>query len=297
MVIPEQYFKAGKIAARVREEAKELLRPGLSILELCETVEERITSLGGQPAFPCNVSINEVAAHNTARPNDDSKLGADDLVKVDIGVHIDGYIADTATTVTLNPKYEPLVEATEEALNTGLAYVTPQTRTGMVGRQVESIAKQRGFLPIKNLGGHNLEPYTIHGGKHIPNIWVSSTPFFNEGEVYAIEPFLTTFDGAGEVVDAGTVRIYSLITRKKTSEDLNNLVNIVWARFRTLPFTARWLTDVQKPEEIEESLAKLEALKILRGYPVLVEGRGKPVAQFEHTVAPTSQGVLILTQP
>ena len=141
MLFPEdvldKYIRAGEIAARVRERVREIVRENMPIIELCEKVESLIRSMGGKPAFPCNVSVNEVAAHYTSPPNDKRIIPENSVVKVDIGVHIDGYIADTATTVCFNPEYEDLVHAAEEALEKAVQTVRPKLLVSRLGSVIE----------------------------------------------------------------------------------------------------------------------------------------------------------------
>ncbi|MFQ6011634.1 MAG: type II methionyl aminopeptidase, partial [Nitrososphaerales archaeon] len=214
--IPQEYYKAGSIASEVREHIRKTLTGGVRILDICEEVESMILDLGGKPAFPCNVCINEVAAHYTAEPEEKGLLHESDLVKVDIGVHVDGYVADTATTVSLDPHYADLLEATEVTLNEALSIAREGVRLGEIGRTVTECSKRRGFRPITNLSGHSLDRYRVHAGKSIPNTWTPGPAQLAHGEVYAIEPFLTLPDGAGMVKEGNTTNIFSMISRKRT---------------------------------------------------------------------------------
>lgn len=294
--IPQEYFKAGKIASKVIEEMAKKISIGDKVLDICNEVENMIKNLGGEPAFPCNVGINSITAHYTAEIDDENIIKNGDVVKIDLGVHVNGYIADTAFTLSFNSDYDPLVKAAEDVLKEAISIVRGGVRAGDIGRLIENGASKRGFKPISNLSGHLLQQYKIHGGVSIPNVWVASTPSLKAYEVYAIEPFLTTIDGAGLVVDDKRRNIYALIGRKRTGdESLDLLVEQIWRRFRTLPFTSRWLMDIFDKNEIKKMLDKLAQMKILHSYPVLVEASRKVVAQFEHTLTPTESGVIVLT--
>ena len=294
--IPQEYFKAGKIASKVCEEMAKKISVGDKVLDICNKVESMIKNLGGEPAFPCNVGINSITAHYTAEIDDENIIKNGDVVKIDLGVHLNGYIVDTAFTLSFNPDYDSLVKATEDVLKEAIGIVRGGVRAGDIGRLIENGASKRGFRPISNLSGHLLQQYKIHGGVSIPNVWVASTPSLKAYEVYAIEPFLTTLDGAGLVVDDKRRNIYALIGRKRTgNKSLDLLVEQIWKRFRTLPFTTRWLIDLFDKNEIKEMLDKLVQMKILHSYPVLVEASKKVVAQFEHTLTPTDSGVIVLT--
>ncbi len=296
-VVLEKYVEAGRIAARVRDEAHRYVRPGARLLDICEAVENRIRDLGGEPAFPCNISINEIAAHYSPLPGDSATVPRSSVVKLDLGVHIDGYIADTARTIVLDPRYETLAEAARRALERALGVVAAGTGFGEVGRIIEDTIKAMGFKPVRNLTGHSLDRYTIHAGESIPNVHgVLVRGKFREGRAYAIEPFAT--NGLGFVVNGKTVGIYSLArARAKGLGELDRKVfEEIKKRFRTLPFTPRWLLDLGKPEEIVRSVERLASKKALHRYPVLVEAGGGMVSQFEHTVVVLRDEVIITTK-
>ncbi len=296
MSVPEQYFRAGQIAADVRNDIERRVRIGDSLLRIADTVEDLIKVKGGQPAFPCNVCLNDVAAHFTPFLDDEHVVSEGDLLKIDVGVHVDGFIADTATTVSFNPKYDDLVEATRTALKEAVNSLKRDIKAGEIGDVISNVARRWGFKPIANLSGHMLDRFIVHAGISIPNIWVSSTQRLKSGTAYAIEPFFTTQDGAGHVIEGESRSIFSFLSRKKTGDrKLDEMIEIIWSRYRTLPFSARWLVDSFDREKVREMLDRLVSLKILRTYPILVEARGGYVAQAEHTVALTENGFRMLT--
>ena len=186
----ESYMKAGRIAGEIRKQVRTLVREGLPVMDLCNKVEEKIIEKGGKPAFPCNVCINEVAAHYSSPIGDERTIPAGALVKVDLGVHIDGYIADTATTVSLNPMFDAMVRGVEEALNRAIETIRPKVRNGDVGGAIEGVIESYGFRPIRNLSGHQMTRFVLHTGKSIPNVQVLGFERISEDEVYAVEPFL-----------------------------------------------------------------------------------------------------------
>ena len=294
------YVKAGEIAARVREYVAHIVRPGMRIIELVENVEKKIRELGGQPAFPCNVSINYEAAHRTALINDELRIPDDSVVKIDVGVHVNGYIADTAITISFNPKYEDLLNAVELALNKALSVVGNGVRFTEVGKIVEETLKSHGFKPIKNLSGHSLDKFTIHAGESIPNhkdiLYMKK---FKAGKAYAIEPFGT--DGKGYVEEYNLITIYALWKTGKIkglSANEKKLLEAIRNRFKTLPFSERWLIDVFNNDIalLRNTLERLWKRRIIWGYPILVEaGRGM-VAQFEHTIVVLEKEVIVTTK-
>lgn len=297
MPIPLDQIKAGKIASETREIVKKHNLINLNILEICDFVENEIKHLGGELAFPCNVSLNEVAAHYTAGLDDNEKLIIDgDLVTIDLGVHVNGYIADTATTISYNSDYDELNQAAEESLKSAIKAVKTDVSVGEIGRSISDTAELYGFKPITNLTGHSIGQYIIHDGLSIPNIWIPGTPRLKVGAIYAIEPFLTLQDGDGTVIDGGKPRIFTLISRKKTgNKQVDSLIDKIWNDRRNLPFTPRWYLSLFEKDELKQVINDLVKKKIIKGYNVLVEKKGKYVSQFEHTITPTDTGVIMIT--
>ncbi|BEP17045.1 type II methionyl aminopeptidase [Pyrofollis japonicus] len=291
------YIEAGRIAKMVREEAAKRIQPGLSVYEFCTWVENRIVELGGKPAFPCNLSINDVAAHYSPLVGDELLVPEDSVVKIDLGVHVDGYIADTAVTVSFSDKWSLLLEAVRSALDKAISAIAPGVKFSEIGRIIEATITSYGFKPISNLGGHSLARYTIHAGESIPNVY---EPFlrgkFGTGKAYAIEPFGT--NGAGSVKEGDLVTIYALVRpnlKRRLNDIQRRVLNTIRERFRTLPFSERWLTDVAPIEDIRNALRRLSRMGFLAQYPVLVEKGGGMVAQFEHTIVITDSGDVIVT--
>ncbi|MFQ5920831.1 MAG: type II methionyl aminopeptidase [Nitrososphaerales archaeon] len=292
----EDYQKAGKIAAEVREDARKHYHVGETLLQICEHVEGMIREKGAEPAFPCNVSLNEVAAHYTAEPNDEGVVRDGDVLKIDIGVHVNGFIADTAVTVCYNPSYDSLVNATELVLQEAVRIVRAGVKASEIGKVVETATKRFGFRPIHNLSGHSLAQYTIHAGKSIPNIWTIGSFSLLSNEAYAIEPFLTMKDGSGVVYSGKAKNIFAIATRKRTgNKDADAFFDELWKRFRTLPFALRWLVRDHDDKEVRQILEFLIKKKLVRAYPILVERNGKFVAQAEHTLIPMEGGAKIVT--
>jgi methionyl aminopeptidase len=206
--IPEQYVKSGKIAREVRQWILGNVRAGSGLLDVAEKIEAEIVRRGGQPAFPTGMGVNEVTAHYAPQESD--------VVKIDYGVHIDGYIADTSITITENPQYQSLLEATEKALQAAIDVVKRDKRIGEIGKAISSVAEREGYRPINNLSGHTVEQYQVHAGKSIPNLYAPNLPMLKNADVFAIEPFLTLPDAAGYVIEGPQVNIFSLIVRRKT---------------------------------------------------------------------------------
>jgi methionyl aminopeptidase len=299
MRVPEQYVRAGRLAREMREWILENVSVPQTCLEIATSIEDEIARRGGQPAFPTGIGINGVTAHYAPQEDDKTRIDSGDLVKIDYGVHFDGYIADTAVTISENPEYQLLMETTKRALEAAISVVKRDPRTGEIGKAIEATARQAGFKTISNLSGHTVEQYTVHAGKSIPNVYAPNQPVLKRDDVFAIEPFLTPGTAAGYVVDAppsSAVTIYSLIMRKRTgTKELDALVEHVWNARKSLPFTPRWFTKEFGRERLPKLLAELERRRIVRGYPTLVEASNAPVAQFEHTMKLEGNSLVILT--
>jgi methionyl aminopeptidase len=293
----ESYLRAGKIASEVREGARKKYHVGSTLLEICESVESQIRGMGAEPAFPVNTSLNDIAAHYTAEPNDSTTVKEGDVLKIDIGVQIDGYIADTAVTVCYDPKYESLVKAAEAALAEAVRAARANTKAGDIGRVIEATITKFGFRPIQNLSGHSLQQYTVHAGKSIPNIWTRGSSFaLLPNQAYAIEPFVTTKDGQGVVYEGKTRNIFGITSRKPVKdEEADKLLELIWSRYRTLPFAMRWLTERYDEKDVRQLMETLIKKKNVHSYPILVEGHGKVVVQAEHTLIPSESSVSVIT--
>lgn len=292
----DDYIRAGKIASEVRELARAKNWVGKTLYEICETVEGEIRSRGGKCAFPVNTSLNEIAAHYTAEPNDPKVLTDTDLVKIDLGVQINGYIADTAVSVSYDSEFDILVRTAEEALKNAMSIVKEGTKSSDIGRIIEKTVKQNGLIPIANLSGHSLEQYTIHAGKSVPNIWSIGSFSLSVKETYACEPFVTTSKGLGFVREGKTRNIFGLVSKKKIkNEKANKLLDYIWENFNMLPFALRWITKDMDEKEARLLLEELIKNKTVRAYPVLIEANEQRVAQAEHTFIPTPTGAIVTT--
>jgi methionyl aminopeptidase len=294
--IPEQYRISGKITREVKPIAQSAVRPGGTYLEVCDLVRREVESRGGRLAFPTGIGVNQVTAHYAPQDGDESVFREQDVVKVDFGVHVDGYVTDTSLTVTFNPGFDLLLEATQRALEAAIATARRETRTGEIGRAIHSEAARFGFKTIENLTGHTLDRFVVHAGKSIPNLYMPGMQNLKKGDVFAIEPFLTLGSAAGYVVDAQSQTIFSVVARRKTGTlELDAFVDRVWAERKTLPFTPRWYSGEFGRNRLQGIISKLVSKKILRAYPTLVEASGNPVAQFEHTMTLDDGGLIVLT--
>ena len=215
----EKFRISGKILRETREEMRSFVKENMPVIDVCEKAEGLIRAKGGKPAFPCNVSINEVAAHYTSPPGDKSLIPQGSTVKVDIGVHVDGYVTDTAFTASFNPEGRSMTNTAELALKTAIDNIHGDMALGRIGALIETTIKNRGFKPISNLTGHSVGRYLIHAGTSIPNVAQVSLTKVRTGEVYAIEPFVTVPEAIGRVDDAPQITIYRLLKAKSTKTE------------------------------------------------------------------------------
>lgn len=289
----EKYKQAGKIAKEARELGIELANGGLSVLELVEETEGLIRRRGGKPAFPVNVAIDSVAAHFTPRSDDWIRLEKGNVVKIDVGVHVDGYIGDTAATTEIGTRnWSNLIEASEAALGIAVELVKPNAPIRMIGGAIERSIEQSGFTPVANLTGHNLERFSLHSGKSIPNILDDTNDRTLLGEALAIEPFAT--NGAGKVSGRKGGNIYRLVKMGDAKKQrANDLLEYIKKEFNTLPFAERWCSKFD--EKAGSSLQRLLRKRFIHTYPILSDvGKGM-VSQAEHTVIVTEDGCRITT--
>jgi methionyl aminopeptidase len=292
----KKFQLSGRILREAREEIKDFVREGMRIIDICERAEDLIRAKGARLAFPCNVSINEVAAHYTSPPDDEKQVPWKSVVKVDIGAHVDGYVTDTAVTVCFNPDYEDLVSTAERALKVAVENIKPGISASKLGGLIESTIKTRGFKPISNLSGHEVGRYTVHTGTSIPNVPQLSLTKIKLGSVYAIEPFVTLPDAAGRIEDGDESTIFRFVRTKSLKNPYaKQLLKHIEENFRTLPFAERWLKSVVPEERHQEAFHELIASRVLMNYPVFVEASRERVAQAEHTVMIVEGGCVVLT--
>jgi len=289
----DEYIRAGKIASEVREWSKSLIKPGAKALDIAEAIEKKIEDKDAGIAFPCNVSLNDVAAHYTPFAKDELELKETDLVTIDLGTHIDGYIADTAYTVDLSGENQKLVEASDAALEAAISLVKAGVSVSKIGEAVEKEIRSRGFKPIENLTGHQLLQYELHGPMAIPNIKVPFDKALEEEQVLAIEPFAT--NGRGRVIEGNRIEIYSFLQVVPTRLMEGKKIMEYAAERQSLPFAERWLKDMNQLK-LRMALRELALRGAIHGYPVLHEAEKGLVSQSEHTVIVEKGGCKVTTR-
>lgn len=282
----ENYKKAGRIAAQALDYGRELLKKGASLLDVVMKIEKKILDLGAKPAFPVQVSMNEVAAHYCP---EEHEVLSNQLVSLDIGVHVNGYIGDNACSVDLSNNYSDLVKASKEALKSAIEIIRPNIKVKEVGKVIQETIESCGFKPVKNLSGHGLSRYDVHAPPTIPNVCVGEA-ILKKDSVIAIEPFATT--GVGMVHEKGKPTVFSLIGKKSVRLNFVREIQNVILNYNGLPFTPRWLSNFSEAQ-IKFALNTFKQLGILKEYPPLVEKNNGYVSQAEHTVLVDDEPIIL----
>lgn len=290
----ECFRKAGRIASECREWAKENIRPGVTIRHVLETIEDRIRERGAQPGFPAQSSRNFIAAHYCSSPEDEQAYAEGDCVKVDIGVHVDGYIADTAATVDLSSdrRWTPLIESSRNALAAAIGAVKDGCQVGDVGAAIERTILAAGFQPVRNLTGHGLARWKVHTAPQIPNYAERGAGTLKAGMVFAIEPFAST--GRGYIREAGKAEVFMMVRPPAKAKACDRDVLKAIEAWRGLPIARRYFRHLDR-DAVEDTFTKLARQGSLVRYPPLVEDEGVMVAQYEHSLYLTKDDVEILT--
>jgi methionyl aminopeptidase len=289
----EKLKLAGSIAKQVREYIRPLVIKDASVLEIVNKIEDKIVEIGGKPAFPATISINEVAAHATPLPS--SEENCKGLIKVDFGVQVEGFIADQAFTLDLENSDEnkKLIETAELALKAALDVIKPGVNTSQIGNAIQTTIEEAGFRPIRNLSGHSIAPFLMHAGETIPNYDNKNTNPLEPG-VYATEPFCSK--GSGAVKDGKPSSIFSIKNEGNVRDNFaREVLAYILKEYQTLPFCTRWL---HKKFGARAALAlrQLEQAGIVYQYPQLIERSGASVAQAEHTIILTDKEKIITTK-
>lgn len=292
--------RAAEVHRQVRQYARKYIRPGQSLTEIAEYIENGTRALVEENGlesgvgFPTGLSLNNCAAHFTPNAGDATILQSGDVLKVDFGVHVKGRILDSAFTLTWEPTYDKLVEAVRAATDTGVREAGIDVRLGelagyiqetMESYEVEIKGKVLPVKPIENLSGHSIGVYQIHGGKSVLLVKNEDPTKMEEGDYFAIETFGST--GRGRVVDSGDCSHFAkIIDAPRVPIRLTSaksLLRTVTTNFGTLPFCRRYLDRIGESKYLL-ALNHLVQQGIVQDYPPLCDSIGSMTAQFEHTI-------------
>ena len=292
----DKYKKAGEVAKSILAKLNEIVKPGIKALDLCETADKMIADAGMKPAFPLNVAINNHAAHYACTWEDELVINEGDVVKLDVGVQYDGFIADTAFTVAFNDVHNDLISASKEATETAVKVIRVGGYTGKLGDLIENIIEGYGFTTVKDLSGHLLLPYRVHGPKSIPNVSGRKGYLVLQDEAYAIETFAST--GAGESgQDKTKLNIVRLAEGRfpLRTESAKLVRRLLDKEYHRLPVATRWIYKALGPAKAKMGIRELIQAGALYQYHVLSDIAGSFVSQHEHTVYMTPEGPIQTT--
>ncbi|MHC1598197.1 MAG: type II methionyl aminopeptidase [Candidatus Methanofastidiosia archaeon] len=290
----DQYLKAGEIARKVKAESHDIIKQGTKYVDVANFIEAKIKEYGGAPAFPVNISVNNISAHYTPTIDDTKTFAKGDYVKVDIGAHVDGYISDTAFTVKVGESDDDLIIASKEALSAAIDMVRPGVKTNEIGRVINETITGYGFKPIENLTGHGLDRYLTHSSPSIPNVDTGQGVALKEGDIIAIEPFAT--DGAGRVMDDEQYLIFKYLADRPIRLPLaRKVMQTIKRNYSNLPFAQRWLSEIYTKRKTEFALKYLVRSSSIYAYSVLKEMDGGNVSQAEHSMIITADGAEVYT--
>lgn len=293
----DSYILAGNIHKHVRKIVQPMIEPGMKLSKIANLIESTTKQLTNNVGinygigFPTGLSLNKCAAHYSPYQDNDKVFGIDDILKIDYGVEVNGFIIDSAFTVYFNEKYDILTNAVKEATNTGIKNLGVDVIINEWAQDIYEVMtsyeiNNKPINPIVHLGGHNILRRIIHGGVFLPSkpvIYYSENDRFKEG-VYAVETFGSTGTGNIETI-YGENSLYMLkkVNASTKNKKLNSVIKKLYKSFNTLPFSSRYLTYPKLKNISKESLDKLAKLNILSSYPPLVDNSGY-TAQYEHTI-------------
>jgi methionyl aminopeptidase len=288
------YRRAGKIAKEALAIARASTKEGALAIDVANKVEKHIRDSGAACAFPINICSNNVAAHYTPTENDKMRFSKGDLVKLDVGVHVNGRIADTAITVEISTSnWADLIGASEDALDCALEMLVPGIGVSALGSAIDNAISSRGFNPVRNLTGHSLEQYILHAGITVPNVPSKDKSLLTRGMAVAIEPFAT--DGKGAVDGNKGGNIYQVIGDRKLSDNgANQFLESITGSFSNLPFASRWCSGLSK--DYESLIKKHWRHRNVRSYSILAEKTGSMVSQAEHSALIMEDEIIIYTK-
>ncbi len=296
----QDYIKAGKAVIAARKLVREIVKSGASFLEISNRCEAEILKNGCELAFPVNLCLDNIAAHFSSPIDDQTCVPEKGLLKIDIGAHFNGYIADSAFTINIDedPKLQNYVDAAKEALEAAIELFNPGTKLYEIGEVIAQKIMNRGLRPITNLGGHELKQFNLHAGPFIPNYKEKiHNQVIKKGDAYACEPFATS--GVGKVENGKIAYIFRFVKKVKKNLPYEQLsyMNKIEKNFKYLPFSPRWIqnNNLIPKNIIKRTIESFIGKKILEKYPILVEKSREPVAQEEHTIIFDLDGKRIVT--
>lgn len=286
-------FEAGQIARKAILQGAKMIKPGVLLKDICDTVEQRIKKEGASLAFPTQINLNHIAAHYCPDLNDKTEIKEGDIVKLDCGSHIQGYVADNAVTVDLGTGTD-LKKASDAALKAAIKLCKPGNYTHELGKAIEDQAQNFGFSPIRNLSGHGIGRWDVHCSPSVPNYNPGNGIELKEGMAIAIEPFVT--NGEGLVVESAPINVFMMKQKKPVRSQFAREALKIIETYNGLPFARRWLEEKMGSAKANFGLNELVKMGVLTTYGPLVERKNGLVSQSEHSVIIQKGNPLVITE-
>ena len=286
----ERILAAGRLASEALEHGASLIVEGARVDETIDAIESFVLERDALVAFPPQISMGAFAAHDTARIEDERVL--EGVVKLDIGVCVDGFIGDNALTVDLSGEHSALLDACRDALDNAIAAASPKGPIDEVSRAIEDTIRAAGFRPVANLSGHGLSRYEIHTRPNIPNV-AGAHGVLEPGMTVAIEPFATT--GFGRIRDVGDPEVFRQSAKRSVRDPITRKALALIARRNGMPFSARWLARETGAVRAKHALNVLVQNQVISSYAPLREVQDGIVAQFERTIHVLDDRIVVTT--
>ena len=285
---------------------------GAKVTDLCklgdDTINEKVATLfrGVEKgiAFPTSVSVNSCVANNSPVPSEETTsqvIALNDVVHIDLAVHIDGYCAQVAHTVfvtengelTAGAKETNVIQAAYAALNVAMRKIRPGTNAYEVTELIEAVAAQFNVTPVEGVLSHMMKRYIIDAfrcipGKKVPEQLVHDYPF-EAAQVWTLDIAFTT--GKGKLKERDTrTSIYKTALESNYNakmESAKEVIREVETKFQTFPFSVRNL----ETKKARLGLSEMIKHNVVQPYPVLYEKDGEAVAHFKVTILLTAKKI------
>jgi curved DNA binding protein len=308
----DKYQAAGKIVNAVLERLIAKATAGANVAEVCEfgdkELEAELAKVYAKKkmekgiAFPTCVSANEIAGHYSPLKSESTTLKEGDLVKIDLGVHIDGFIAVAAHTVVVggqavDGRKADVVLAAYNALQGALRTIKPGNTNYDVTDVIGQVAESYKCQPLEGVLSHELKKHLLDGN----NVIINKATFdqkveeheFNLNEVFGLDVFVSTGEGKTKETEYRSTIYKRAIERTYTLKLKASRAFYAEAvdKYPTMAFTLRSFAD-----ETSAKLGVSEAVKhdLFHAYPVLTEKAGEFIAHFKYTVAIMKNGISVI---
>lgn len=274
----DSIIKASIIHKNVRKNLRNMLVPGVKIYDISRTINNMIRTytndigLNGGIAFPPTVSVSNVMAHYSPQKNNNIIVTSNDNIKIDFGVHVNGWSVDSAFSCYFNSDHSILHSATKEALDAAIKTIGIDSLISTVGETIQEIIESYEILyknktyqlkVVNNLGGHKIEQYNLHAFPSIGNKRSRSNNRFNEG-LYAVEPFVSILNDT--FTEGNIMNNYRLRDKNHSLYKIFN--NMIFSDYHLEYY----------------NITTLKKDKSILIYPPLIGHDNDMICQYEHTM-------------